>query len=301
MFHRMRILIVLLAAASLPGCGTWRQSAPHETSLLKPVDLPSDGVQLEIVSIRFPYGDENLNSQLWTGIDEQQLSPGVRRQLAENGLRAGIVTGPMPTALAQLFEAAEKPASMFEAAASLEQAPVVSRQKMQLHSGWRGQIFASNTYSELPLLTCEEGRVCGHSYMQAQCVLNTRVVSQGDRQVKLQFTPELQHGETRKQWVTEDHDVASVSQALNRDGVFRPQSGKPKREFQKLTFEATLAPEQMLVLTTLPDRSGSLGHYFFTEQQSDHLQQKLLIIRLAETRFDDLFSPPTAPAADQNP
>ena len=64
MFHRMRILIVLLAAASLTGCGSWRQSARHETSLLKPVDLPSDGVQLEIVSIRFPYGDENLNSQL---------------------------------------------------------------------------------------------------------------------------------------------------------------------------------------------------------------------------------------------
>jgi len=193
--------------------------------------------------------------------------------LAENGLRAGIVTGPMPTALAQLFEAAEKPASMFEAAASLEQAPVVSRQKMQLHSGWHGQIFASNTYSELPLLTCEEGRVCGHSYMQAQCVLNTRVVSQGDRQVKLQFTPETATRRNAKTMGDRGPRRRQRKPSAQRDGVFRPQSGKPKREFQKLTFEATLAPEQMLVLTTLPDRSGSLGHYFFTEQQSDHLQQ----------------------------
>jgi hypothetical protein len=176
---------------------------------------------------------------------------------------------------------------------------VVSRQTMRLHSGWHGQIFASNTYPELPLLTSEEGRVNGHTYSQAQCVLNTRVVSQGDRQAKLQFTPELQYGETRQQWVTDD--VNSINQAINRDGVLRPQSGKPKRIFQQLSFDATLAPEQMLVLTTLPDRPGSLGNFFFTEQQADHTQQKLLVIRLAGTRYSDLFSPDGPRAADRNP
>ncbi len=298
MLRRMRLLIVLLAVAGLSGCGSWRQTAPSENTLLRPVETVSDGVQLEIVSIRVPYDDATLNGELWTGIDEQQLLPDVRRELANNGLRAGIVSGPMPAALTQLLAASEKPASVSEAAASLEQAPVVSRQKMQLHSGWRGQIFASNTYPELPLLTSDDGRVCGHSYLQAQCVLNTRVLSQGDRQVKLQFTPELQYGETRKQWVADD--VATVSQALNRDGVFRPQSGKPKQVFQRLSFEATLAPEQMLLLTTLPDRSGSLGHYFFTEQQPDHLQQKLLIIRLSDTGYSDLFAPDPVQMAEQS-
>ena len=296
MLCRMRFAIVCLAVAGLTGCGTWRQSAPIEHSLLRPAEAVSDGVQLEVISVRVPYGDESFNGELWSGIDEQQLAPNVRRELSKNGLRAGIVSGPMPSALAQLLNAAENPASVSEAAASLEEAPVVSRQRMQLHSGWRGQIFASNTYPELPLLTCEEGRVCGHSYLQAQCVLNTRVASQGDRQAKLQFTPELQYGEQRKQWVSED--VASVSQALNRDGVFRPQSGKPKQVFQKLAFEITLAPEQMLLLTTLPDRSGSLGHYFFTEQQADRVQQRLLIIRLADSRCSDLFSPEVARAAE---
>jgi hypothetical protein len=289
MLRRMRFLILCMAAAGLAGCSSWQQATPQENSLLRPVETVSDGVQLEIISIRVPYGDEEINGALWTDIDEQQLSPDVRRHLAKNGLRAGIVSGQMPAALAQLLDSSEKPASVSEAAASLEEAPVVSRQQMQLHSGWHGQIFASNTYPELPLLTCEEGRVCGHSYAQAQCVLNTRMVSQGDRQVKLQFTPELQYGEPRKQWIADD--VASVSQALNRDGVFRPQSGKPKQVFQRLAFEATLAPEQMLVITTLPDQSGSLGHYFFTEQQADHLQQKLLIIRLADAHSSDLFSP----------
>ncbi len=299
MLRRMRIVILCIAAASLSGCGGWRQSAPRENSLFQPVETVSDGVQLEIISIRVPYGDEGINGDLWTDIDEQQLPPNVRRQLASNGLRAGIVSGQMPAALAQLLDSAEKPNSVSEAAASLEEAPVVSRQQMQLHSGWHGQIYASNTYSEIPLLTCEEGRVCGHTYSQAQCVLNTRLMSQGDRQVKLQFTPELQYGEPRKQWVADD--VASVSQALNRDGVFRPQSGKPKQVFQRLSFEATLAPEQMLVITTLPDRSGSLGHYFFTEQQADHLQQKLVIIRLADTHYSDLFSPEPGRVVEQSP
>jgi hypothetical protein len=289
MFHRMRLMIVLLAAAGLPGCGAWRQTARETNPFLHTAGMNADGVQLEIVSIRFPNGDQAFNGDLWKEIDEQQLPPGVRRQLAENGLRAGIVSGPMPSLLAQLLNSAEKPASVFEAAASLEHAPVVSRQQMQLHSGWHGQIFASSTYPELPLLTSEEGHVCGHTYPQAQCAMNTRVLSQGDRQVKLQFTPELQYGEPRQQWVTDE--VASVGQALNRDGVLRPQSGKPKRVFEELSFEATLAPEQMLVLTTLPDRPGSLGSYFFTEQQPDQLQQKLLVIRLAETHYSDMFAP----------
>ena len=47
----------------------------------------------------------------------------------------------------------------------------------------------------------------------------------------------------------------------------------------------------MLVLTSLPNRQGSLGHHFFTETNG-RLEQKLLIIRLSQTQHDGLFVPP---------
>jgi hypothetical protein len=77
--------------------------------------------------------------------------------------------------------------------------------------------------------------------------------------------------------------------------MLRPQAGKPKRVFDRLAFEAALAPGQMLVLTCLPDRPGTLGQYFFTEPlntssaEDPQMQQKLTVVRLADTRYSDLF------------
>ncbi len=287
--HRSKQYFVLgLTLLACAGCRAWVPEAPTERTLLRPVEMASDGVQLEIVSVRFPYADATLNGDMWSEIDEQQLPPDQRRDLAENGFRAGIVSGQLPTALQQLITAAEQPGTVTEASANFGKAPAVSKQQMQLHSGWHGQIFASSTYPELPLLTCRNGTVCGRTYSQAQCILNTTLVAQDDQKVKLQLMPELDYGEARQQWVTDE--VTSVSQALNRDGVLRPQSGKPKQMFDRLSFDAMLAPGQMLLLTTLPERSGSLGHFFFTDEQSEQTEQKLLIVRLAQSKTNDLFS-----------
>ncbi|HTQ40569.1 MAG TPA: hypothetical protein VMJ32_16200 [Pirellulales bacterium] len=275
--------LTLTAAAGISGCSWAPPAAPHGETLLKPVEMADDGVQLEIVSVRFPLHDDELNGSMWDQIDEQQIPLAVRRALGENGFRAGIVSGELPAPLAHILATADKkPASVTEAAARLEKASPVSRQQMQLHSGWRGEIIASNIYPEVPLLMSEDGCVSGHTYEQAQGILAAKTQALGDRRIRLHLTPELHYGEPKQQWVSED-------------GRILPQSGKPKRVFQRLAFEATLEANQMLLLTTLPDRPGTLGHYFFTEPQADadELQQKMLIIRLAQSRYDDLFPPAT--------
>jgi hypothetical protein len=182
----------------------------------------------------------------------------------------------------------KKPTTVTEAAARLEQTSPVSRQQMQLHSGWRGEIIASNVYPEVPLFTSEQGTVSGHTYHQAQGILAAKAKALGDRRVTLHFVPELHYGQEQQSWVSED-------------GRLLPQSGKPKHVFERLAMDATLADDQMLVLTTLPDRPGTLGHYFFTEPQAgaDEGRQKLIVVRLARTRYDDLFAPPAI--ADAHP
>jgi hypothetical protein len=59
-----------------------------------------------------------------------------------------------------------------------------------------------------------------------------------------------------------------------------------------MAIDAALAPGQMLVLGSLVDRPGSLGHRFFTGQNDGKLEQKLLVIRLSQTQHDGLFDPP---------
>src|ERR1051326_6064938 len=171
----LRAMTALLAMAALGGCSSWQQTAPKEQSLLKPISLADDGVQLEIVAIRFPFGDEDLNDSMWNEIDEQQLPLSVRQKLADAGLRAGVIGGQMPAALARMMASAEQgPANAIAAAASLEQSPPVTRQQMQLHSGWHGEIISSSIYPQLPQLTREEGRLSGQTYSAAQGVLQAK-------------------------------------------------------------------------------------------------------------------------------
>ncbi|HEY2881429.1 MAG TPA: hypothetical protein VGJ15_03325 [Pirellulales bacterium] len=287
-------LMAALGAIAAGGCAPLQQTKSSRT-LLKPIDLDSNSLQLEVISIRFPFGDEQMNGPLWNEIDEQQIPLSTRSRLAENGIRAGVVGGEMPPSLARLIGAAEQqPTSVAQAAERLEQTPPASRQQMQLHSGWRGEIIASNVYPELPLLMRENGQPCGHTYPSAQGVLATKAEAMGDRRVVLHLTPELQYGQTRQQFVIED-------------GRLLPQQGKPKRMFDQLAFDATLAQGDMLVLTSLPQHSGTLGHYLFTESPNyaspddGQLQQKLLIVRLSQSRKSDLFTPPAVSEPEPGP
>jgi hypothetical protein len=101
------------------------------------------------------------------------------------------------------------------------------------------------------------------------------------------LVPELHHDQTRQRWV-------------GKQGMLRLETSRPRRVFDDMAISATLSPGAMLVMTSLPNRPGSLGHHFFTEK-NDQLEQKLLVIRLAQTQHDDLFSPSTPLDLDERP
>jgi hypothetical protein len=74
--------------------------------------------------------------------------------------------------------------------------------------------------------------------------------------------------------------------------MVRLDTSRPRRVFDDLTMPLVLSPGSMAVLGNLPDRPGSLGHYFFTEGEDNRLEQKLLLLRLCRTQHDDLVVPP---------
>jgi len=97
-----------------------------------------------------------------------------------------------------------------------------------------------------------------------------------DGRVRIRLVPEVQHGENKLRYV-------------GTQGVLRIEPGRTKRAFDDLAVEAVLAPGHMLLLGTLLDPPGSLGRRFFTQNVDGQVQQKLLVIRLAQTQHDDLF------------
>jgi len=272
-----RQFALLLALALASGC---QGPAITGKSPLTPARMWSDTTVLDIFLVRYPSGDPAVNEKLWEEIDEQQFPPELREELAQNGFRVGVVGSQMPMELSKLMELSEKPPPeglvVETKVEDLENPPRVVRHHLTLRAGQRGEIAASGVYPELPVLVRESGKLCGQPYSQAQGMFALKTLPRPDGRVRLELTPEVHYGQER------------VSYAGER-GVFRLDARRPRRTFDALQLVTELSPGSMLVLGSLPNRPGSLGHHFFAEQ-GDRLEQKLLVVRLSQTQHDGLFS-----------
>jgi hypothetical protein len=277
--------LVLAAVALTFGCTPIRP--PSGKSPLLPAQMSPDSVVLDIFFVRFPLGDPEINGPFWSEIDEQHFPAELRRKLLENGFRAGLVGDRLPEKLAQLLELSDRPiGNVLEQKRQLNEVnvePRVVQRHLQLRAHQRSEIVASEVYPELPVFTCESGLVSGRSYPNAHGILATKFQPRAGNRVWLELVPELQYGEVQQRYV-------------NSCGVVRVEAGQPRHTFDDLTMAATLAPGNMIVVSGLPDRPGSIGYHFFTHETSGKLQQTLMLLRLSQTQHDDLFQAETAEA-----
>ena len=275
---RIGLLVPLLLAIG-GSCAPIRKEVK---SPLTPPRMSPGAVVLDLFFIRVPFGDPAANVHLWNEIDEQHFPPETRRELTRHGFRVGLIDGQMPWVMSELLELKDKPAPSGDFSTvdvvGADSSSRVTRRHMPLLAGRRGLILTSEVYEKFPVLTCASGEVCGRDYPKGQGIVAVKANLQRDGRVRLDLVPELHHGEVRQQFVGDQ-------------GMLRLEAAKSRRVFDELAVSATLTPGHMIVLGSLPDRPGSLGHYFFTCNHSGELQQRLLVIRLAQTQHDDLFAP----------
>jgi len=266
--------LVLLCAA---GCTLMNEPVGKKSPLAQARPSP-DSFALEVFFARFPHGDKEINGGLWTEIDELAFPADLRRELAQNGFRLGLIGSHLPPQLVKLLHLKDTPTTADEKhVVPLENEPNVNLRVIQTRSGKRNEIVASSMYDSLPLLKREDGQVRGQTYLKADGRFGLRAYSEPGGGIRLELLPELHHGEQQTRWV-------------GSDGVMRLEAGRPRVSFDEMKISTPLAPGQMLVITSRVDKPGSLGHYFFTEPTSEKLSQKLLIVRLAQTGADQLFA-----------
>jgi hypothetical protein len=274
-----RIALLLLALLMPAGC-----TAPlhRGKSPLVPAQMSPDSVAIDIFFVRYPFGSPTIDEKLWNQIDEQQFAPELRERLAKNGFRVGVITGNIPSDLAQLMQLSDKPAPAGELeggnVANLEAEPRVVQRHLQLRAKQRSEIIASSVYSELPVFVSRAGQLSGQPFKQAQGIFGTKSLPQPDGRVRLELVPELHHDQPRPHWV-------------GVQGVMRLETSRPKEVYDDMTIAADLPSGGMMIVGSLSNRPGSLGHQFFTDV-TGRQEQKLLIIRLSQTQHDGLFTPP---------
>lgn len=290
----MRTVLLFWVLAWIVPVGGCRLFDPAETaqnhSPLRPARSSPDSVALEIIWARFPLNDPQLCDTMWQEIDETRVAPAVRRELANNGFRVGVVGGTLPDAIAELLTPAETPAEEGNADAKTSQGteaeerqnallaePTVRRRVLQLRRGRRAEIQASEVYPSLPLLVYRDRELVGDIYHDAQAIYALRVDPQPDQTTIVELTPELHSGAPRLRWTSED------------DGILRQAPLRDRKIFDQMRINTPLAPGEMLVLTSLPDAGGRLGHYFHTVDAADGPQQKLVLVRLAQVPASHSF------------
>ena len=114
----------------------------------------------------------------------------------------------------------------------------------------------------------QEGEPANVSVEKAQCAFTMVASLTSDGRTRLQFTPQIRHGEK----------MLAPRAAADGSG-FILQEEWPTQSYASLAWEVTLAANQYLVVGARFDRLQTLGHQCFVRREESLPVQRLLVIR----------------------
>ena len=264
-----------VALALGAGCSMWREEAA-EPSSLPAARLSPDTVVLEIFTLDAPPDFGPLCDDVWRQLDEQHIPAEVRMRLSANGVRCGRCGLQLPPAVFRLIEESMNVPPDPNSPAGTTPSALV-RRRLQSRSGRRGRIVMSGPLDEVSVVASERGQPRGEYFRDATCVTAVRTYPLGDGRVRLELTPEIEHGDPKQRLV-------------DGDGALRWQPSQERRVYDDLTMETVLAPGQTVILSAAPSLAG-LGRAFFVRDTPHGPRPVFLVVRLSQTQHDDRFAP----------
>jgi len=270
-------LLALGVFAVLAGCSTWTTS-PAGKSFLQPARMSPDSVVVEFAMLNLDSVAEMRTAELWREADEQQIPVETRQKLAQQGFRCGVVGSQLPSWLTDELVSQGKHLKLDESEQTAVVSDLLTERRIQSRANQRRSVPVGLKCKELIVGQDESDSNPPRKFADAQCHLSLTVVPKGDGQVELVLVPEIQHGPMHQRWV-------------GQDGLFRLEASRNSVRFDELQTAAALLPGQTLILSALSHKGG-VGQAFAGPSGGDSPPTgKIFLFRLAQTQFDDLFSP----------
>lgn len=238
--------------------------------------MSPDSVVLEVALLDLPVDGLPDGKQLWGKADEQQLPTDLRRNLASNGFRCGVIGCQLPDWIRRALDTPQRSVELDPDRGTARISDSRIPRRVQCRPGKSSSIPVGGRRESLTVDN-DMQRETPVTYEDAQCQFALTTTPEGDGTVGLQLTPEIHHGPSHQCWV-----------ALN--GMFHIDSARDCERFEDLLIDTVLSPGQTLVLSASPD-PVSLGEAFFVDGAKTQRRQTVLLVRLAQTQFDDLFAP----------
>lgn len=277
----LRLVVTALGGFAITGCATWRPQREVEKESSTPTSLrayrmPSDSVIVEVALVDMP-AEPELAAAIWMRLDETKIDAQHRGKLAANGFRIGVSPSVIPAEIESLLATQRELRDVDPETGAMAPGARGDQQRHQLRSGQTVQVATGPIADRMAWIVDEDGYRIGRSVSQAECQLAIRGYPRPDGTVRLRLTPEIYHGAA-----TQGYGVADASLIL--------RSSRNKETFNSLEMVADLSPGQMLVVGCV-EGEDRLAHRFLADSQTTaERRRKLLLIRLAQTQLDDLFS-----------
>jgi hypothetical protein len=228
-------------------------------------------IPVEIIVVRHDTDDAVLRDELWGVVDEQVFAADVRRQLAANGLRCGVVTGDLPSHLTQRIATVQQEPTGDMAL------PGGTRRTLRLLPGRRADIVAAPAVTELVLLEETRDGTCGRTFADAGGFFTLRAWPAADGRIRIEAVPEIRHGPLRRSWVGEE-------------GMFRLEATQARHSLDQLRMIVTLPPQGRLVIACGGDPAATVGDALLRDGGTNGTgSQRLFILRPLSGGADPAF------------
>jgi len=253
--------IIVLCALAGAGIGCKKPlnspAQPASSTIARSLSpmIPPEGLLVQSVLIEQPIGDQFLDRDLWAST-RPVGEPETRALLAENGLRAGVLSGVLPQRFQDLLDS---------------EADIVSPpNEMSFNSRKEAVVPTAGPIDpcRFKLLSDLAGAPQSIEFAQARCGVLVRPRVEAGGRVMLYCEPQIQHGERRDRY------------RPNEDGTgFVKTEELPLEKYPWLGFDAVLGPGDCLVIGWNAEQDRTLGQVLFAAEIGNRPRQRVLVIR----------------------
>lgn len=258
-----------LCLGLLLAVGCELMSVDHTQTALKPVltpvVAPRDGIELEIYFIERPVQDPLVGPALWAEVDRINcIDQATQARLNRAGLRCGVASAPPPFALQALV-------SSREFASAAQQTRI---QPLTLLAGRDTELQTALLPGPFHLQYPLAGLVEKRDYDAGRCVLRVTGDRVQEGWVRLEFLPEVHHGERQIRTVASDQEW-QYQESQQVDPLYE----------QRFAVEANEG--EMVVIGATGDDPYSVGRWFLRGGETRPTTERIVIVRVRGMRKID--------------
>jgi hypothetical protein len=248
---------------------------PNVVRSLAPA-ITADSLIVESILIERPPGDAFLDREIWSSTLPVG-TPENRSLLEENGLRAGILTGIMPTQFQTLLDT---------------KADVVNPQRM-IFNNRKDEVIPTagpNESCNFELLADLAGKPESISLKQTRSGIFIRPQALDEGRVKLWCEPQIQHGDR------------VIRYRPSEDGIQLTKFEEvPTEKYSTLGFEVILKVDDCLIIGAISEQQETLGTALFGVESNGNLRQRLIVIRARQVNASGTSDLPTITPPGRRP